>query len=437
MTEPNLPEPDDASRSGMTLPAAVVAPNPPHKDARPPFSHTYAGTAWFAPQAGVVMVVALSAFNADAATATIGGVIAWLFMWLLSGALYGSFTSPAKANARSHGELTNKLATLEAKLATLEARRDQVSDSSGTAHEASETLKSACNEATAHLTWVTEQSTSDVGEWRWVNGAGYITIWERLHRAEEALLRATSPEHLLDEALYDELRLRDSAIPNREDLMAILRAVKQFRYKDPAASPMPRPAASSADLYIQTDEEAASALTDVRFTINDFRDSSWNGLLQLRNQTMTTLLLTNATLFAFVVAAVIAGARGPAMLAATVFYLAGAAVGLFSRLNKQFQAQAAVEDYGLSNARLVAIPVYSGLAAIAGVVITSVAGVATGSTAPVLSTLFSLPPATGLLVVAAAFGAAPDLVLSRLADASEKFKSGIASTEPGNRLASG
>jgi hypothetical protein len=36
-------------------------------------------------------------------------------------------------------------------------------------------------------------------------------------------------------------------------------------------------------------------------------------------------------------------------------------------------------------------------------------------------------------VVAAAFGAAPDLVLKRLADASEKFKTGIASTEPANR----
>jgi hypothetical protein len=76
------------------------------------------------------------------------------------------------------------------------------------------------------------------------------------------------------------------------------------------------------------------------------------------------------------------------------------------------------------------------MAAVAGVVITSVAGVATGATPPSLSTLFVLPPSTGLLVVAAAFGAAPDLVLSRLGDASEKLKNGIASTEVGARLRS-
>src|SRR5260370_14046219 len=69
------------------------------------------------------------------------------------------------------------------------------------------------------------------------------------------------------------------------------------------------------------------------------------------------------------------------------------------------------------------------MAAVAGVVITSVAGVATGATPPNLSSLFVLPPSTGLFIGAAAFGAAPDLFLSRLGDASEKLKSGIASTE--------
>jgi hypothetical protein len=179
-------------------------------------------------------------------------------------------------------------------------------------------------------------------------------------------------------------------------------------------------------------------LTQIRFSINDFRDVNRSGLVQLRNQTMTTVLLTNITLFGLAAVAVISGARQNAIVAAIVFYLAGAAIGLFNRLYKYSQANSAVEDFGLSYARLLSIPVYSGLAAIAGIVITSVAGVATGSAktpsaAPALTSLFSLPLSTGLLVVAAAFGATPDLVLSRLTDASDKFKNGIASTEPGNR----
>ena len=408
--------------------------SPPQQSPRWPTLpwHAWVGTAWMGPVGGVVTVVVVRAFNGDAAKltiegvglgyaaiATIAAVVVWLVLWFVSGLFYAPFTSPAKANTRNYGELRNKLATLD-------ARRRALCDPSpsGTPHIA--TSESACMEAKGYLDWVRGQSHGP-GDLRWVNGAGYIDLWQRLHRAEEALLMATPEEQLLDEELYDELRLKDSAIPNRDDLMGILRAVKRYLCR---AQPDP------ADLCIDSQEKAASALANVRFSINDFRDSSWNGLLQLRNQTMTTLLLTNITLFAFADGAVIGGASGAAMLSATVFLLVGSAVGFFNRLNSQFQAQAAVEDYGLTSARILAIPAYSGLAAVAGVVITSVAGVATGATPPKLSTLFVLPPSTGLLVVAAAFGAAPDLVLSRLGDASEKFKNGIASTEAGARQAS-
>lgn len=373
-----------------------------------PSAHAHVGTAWLGPQAGVIALVVLSAFNYDAATATIWGAVIWLVSWVVSGFVYAPFTSPAKANARNYGEFMNRLASLE-------ARRDDFCN---------QATNAACTEATEHLAWVSEQ-TRAAGELRWVNGAGYIAIWQRLHRAEEALIGAEPETHLLDEALHDELRLKDSAIPNRDDLLAILKTVSRF-LSDGTIDPSAAPRISNADA-------ARSALKEVRFSVNEFRDSSWNGLLQLRNQTMTTLLLTNVTLFAFAVVAVASGAKGPAMLAATVFYLVGATIGLFSRLYQQFQAQTAIEDYGLTMARLLAIPVYSGLAAVAGVVVTVVAGTATGSKAPELSSVFSIPPGIGLLVVAAAFGAAPDLVLKRLADASEKFKTGIASTEPANR----
>src|SRR5260370_25291354 len=95
--------------------------------------------------------------------------------------------------------------------------------------------------------------------------------------------------------------------------MGILRGVKRYLCD---AQPDP-----TADLSINSPEKAASALTSVRFSINDFRDSSWNGLLQVRNQTMTTLLLTNITLFAFADGAVIGGGFGAAMRSAPLFLL--------------------------------------------------------------------------------------------------------------------
>lgn len=416
VTPPTEPEP-------VTKAPAESKTKPRQKDGRPSGSilHVYVGTAWIGPVGGVVSLVVARAFNGDAGTSTAVGVGVWTLLWLFAGWAYAPFTTPAKANSRNYGELRNKLARLDARRRAL-CDVPPVGPPDTVPTKAA--VDSACREAKGYLDWIRGQMHSP-GDLRWVNGAGYIDLWQRLHRAEEALLMATPKDQLQDEEIYDELRLKDSAIPNRDDLMVILRAVKRFQCGAPADT--------TEGPCIDTLEKAASALANVRFSINDFRDSSWNGLLQVRNQTMTTLLLTNITLFAFADAAVIAGASGKAMLSGTIFLLIGAAVGFFNRLNTQFQAQAAVEDYGLTGARILAIPAYSGLAAVAGVVITSVAGVATGAATPSLSTLFVLPPSTGLLVVAAAFGAAPDLVLSRLGDASEKFKRGIASTEPGNR----
>jgi hypothetical protein len=377
------------------------------------FAHGHVGTAWLGPQVGVITTVLLSAFNYDAATATIMGALAWLISWLISGFVYAPFTSPDRANPRNFGELVNRLATLE-------AERDELC----VAVPAPNQAPSACAEAKTHLDWVKAQTTLG-GEMRWVNGAGYISIWQRLHRAEEALIGAVPAARLGDEALHDELRLKDSSIPNRDDLMAILRTVKNFLCDGKVDT--------SADPCVKSAGDTAAALKEVRFSINDFRDSSWNGLLQLRNQTMGTLLVTNTILFAIACAAVIGGAKGTSILAAAVFYLVGAAIGLFNRLYQQFQANSAIEDYGLTSARLVALPVYSGLAAVAGVLITVLAGATTGTKTPELTSVFMIPPGVGLLVVAAAFGAAPDLVLKRLSDAADKFKTGIASTETANR----
>lgn len=379
------------------------------------FAHGHVGTAWLGPQVGVITTVTLSAFNYDAATSTVVGGLAWLVSWLISGFAYAPFTSPERANPRNYGELVNRLATLEAHRNALCSGPTPLSP----------VAASACAEAKTHLDWVSQQ-TGGGGGIRWVNGSGYIAIWERLHRAEEALIAAESPAGLADEGLHDELRLKDSALPNRDDLTAILRAIKNYLCDPTKADP-------SADPCVTSNDQAAGALQEVRFSINDFRDSSWNGLLQLRNQTMSTLFVANITLFAIAAAAIIGGAKGKAMIAAAAFYLVGAAIGLFNRLYQQSQATNAIEDYGLTTARLVALPVYSGMAAVAGVLITVLAGVATGGKEPELGTLFVIPPSVGLLVVAAAFGAAPDLVLKRLSDAADKFKTGIASTETSNR----
>src|SRR5207247_10856251 len=57
------------------------------------------------------------------------------------------------------------------------------------------------------------------------------------------------------------------------------------------------------------------------------------------------------------------------IVSAVIFYLVGSITGFFSRLYADSRSPTAVNDYGLSQARLFVIPVLSGFAGIAGIFI--------------------------------------------------------------------
>jgi hypothetical protein len=69
--------------------------------------------------------------------------------------------------------------------------------------------------------------------------------------------------------------------------------------------------------------------------------------------------------------AIIRGAQQSAIAAASVFYLVGGMIGLLNQLRSASRCDTAVEDYGLSTARLITMPLICGLAAIGGVVLTA------------------------------------------------------------------
>jgi hypothetical protein len=299
----------------------------------------------------------------------------------------------------------------------------------------------------------------------WVTATGYVSVWERVYRAEEALIEVVPQEAVLSGAVYDESRLQGSKIEPREELLAKLRQAvavidpgagqylappsrlmaplaistpsqlpegpvntlytqtlvatggvppykwtttgapawlaltettgqltgtpaeaKTFKFtvrvtdstsqmkeepftltiKDTPASPGP-PASPPSN----TDPKkvARAVLRTVRRSINEFRNASWNGLILARNHLLTTMIYTGITVFVLLAIAMVWGASRPAVFAASVFYLVGATTGLGDRLRRESQADVAIEDYGLSTARLITIPLFSGLGAVGGVVL--------------------------------------------------------------------
>src|SRR5690242_18889069 len=95
----------------------------------------------------------------------------------------------------------------------------------------------------------------------WVQGSGYIQLWDQLHRAEETLSLFAPLETVVADAWFDEMRLNGSNIDNRAALLTQLQE---------ALKVLTSPSHSG----IATPEQLAARekLRRVRRTINEFRD---------------------------------------------------------------------------------------------------------------------------------------------------------------------
>jgi hypothetical protein len=178
-----------------------------------------------------------------------------------------------------------------------------------------------------------------------------------------------------------------------------------------------------------TRESAAYALREVRATINQFRDDSRAGLVRARNQLMMTIAGTATLAWLLLAVALLAGATRSQIVAASAFYLVGGVVGMFRQLHLASARDTVTEeDFGLAAVRLLHTPLFSGIAAVGGVVVTKL--LATGDGVD-LASIFSLENHELDLVVAAAFGLTPTLLIQQLHRKAESYKSDLKSTKAG------
>ena len=153
------------------------------------------------------------------------------------------------------------------------------------------------------------------GGTEWATSTGYISAWEALNRADEALIDASPIESALAEGLHDMLRLGGSSITNASHLQDALRAaVRQYdaevdrlyfypqrRRRDeldappaPAASSAPASARSSAAKTAATEPAglnerardilAKEVIREVRHAVNIYRTSHASALIRARSR---------------------------------------------------------------------------------------------------------------------------------------------------------
>jgi hypothetical protein len=365
--------------------------------------------AWLAPWIGAAIAVGDFELNQGSQAPALGlGLVAAGVAWVVAAALYAPMPRSDRINREDGERLKSRLDGLRKRQASLQ----------GSAKE--DDQRAACTEADAHLD-ACKALLQTVG-FGWTSRSSYITAWERLHRAEEALIGAELEDDLLDDANHDQLRLKGSAIPRSPALLKMnddaIRALK----------------ATTPDLDV-----GRRNVKEVRMAVNDYRDSTWDALVGLRNRTTKTLLLVELTGVASLSLALVGGVPSKALVAASAFFLVGALVGLFNHLYTLATAgDTSVDDYGLANARLLALPVYSGLAAVGGVLLSTFTGVHSGkAVGEALSTAFDVQQSPFTLVIAAVFGLAPGRLITGLNQKGQKLQSAIKSTEPTDGSESG
>jgi hypothetical protein len=256
---------------------------------------------------------------------------------------------------------------------------------------------------------------------RWVLGSGYISAWEKMHRAEEALLAVSPDRDVWAGARMDQLRTQGSRMENESELCSDLeRVIAAFEQGD-----------EPHDAHF-TRDYAKTLARQVREAINEFRDRQWAQLIRTRAELSAATTFTAFTVYVLLWTAIFWGATRDTILTGVTYFLIGATVGLFNHVHIESNGSAgkSIDDYGASSARLFVTVLLSGLAALGGVVVISIftltqTGKVGAETVTSLAEFLSIRDHPLNLIVALTFGLTPRILIARLKEQADEYKSAI------------
>lgn len=177
---------------------------------------------------------------------------------------------------------------------------------------------------------------------------------------------------------------------------------------------------------------ARTMIREVRFRLNQFRDSRWEKLIRVRLLMMKMTFWTGLVLYALLVFAILMRTNARILGLLAVYYLIGATVGLFGRLYTQSKMDVSLDDYHLADARLLALPLYSGLAAMLGIFLFSFLPALSSNNVTALgpthdfASQFAFSPPN--VLIASVFGLAPNLATSAIQAQADRYAGDIRST---------
>lgn len=363
--------------------------------------------------------------------AVVAGVVLAVGVWGLIARYYRRYATAASASRRNYNGLRERLSHLQSRVRHFDPTHENQTGTPAPRRrvrlQAHAYAKEQCSEI--------EEGLRGRGT-PWTTGLGYIELWHRVHRAEEALIKVEPYVEALGGAMRDESRLVNATMQNRDSLLKRLRcavAILDDSGTDRCLSYVEEPAQCPPEAERAKAENRAKALNilgEVRYEINNFRDNVWEGIVHARNRLAETSVVLGLAAYALLGLAIFANTPNRMVVWVVTYFLVGAIIGLFARAQGEWSANTAVDDFGLSTARLIHTPWLSGLAAVGGVLVTSILDsqlLNDSSGTSTLADIFKERPS--LLIVAAIFGLTPDLIIRRLTQQVDKYKEDLQSTQ--------
>lgn len=296
---------------------------------------------------------------------------------------------------------------------------------------------------------------------RSVLSAGDVYAWGMVHRTEEAFMEFGPLSIIIREAMGDHSAIQNSNIDDRDRLLERLIIATTLLDAEAAKCIIESQNDKNIDNireYIQKiynncvtkninpnqhakssqsgqpdpdnkEMRARAILRYIKHRLNEFRENRLAGLMQARNNLVLTIVASGFIAYALLYLGITGEHSPEGIISATAFYIIGVTAGLFGRLYAESKKESAVNDYGLSRARLLAIPLISGLSAIGGVFITALAFATSTGNKLNLADIFSYPIDTRYILTAMIFGFAPNLLIKNFQQKSDQYASELERTK--------
>jgi hypothetical protein len=375
------------------------------------------------------------------------GIVATIVTAILYGIFSRDRARPDRANPWQYSELSARRDYLEACVAAYCPGKAETPGS-----------KAACAEASAHLAQmeaalgqpvtlaldaaggrkVEEESRKLlVSADKWALGTGFVELWQRLHATEAALLGQRPLAQRLSYGRQDLLRLSGCELETGGDL--------KLRLDEAITKLEAIPTEDPNGIKTPEEERATEILISVHKTIDDYRDQSRAGLARTRIHLIWAGTMTAVVTYILLALAILDDVEPYQIIAGGAYFLVGAVAGLIWQLRQSgSEVRSGEDDFGLDRARLVYVPVLSGLAGVGGVLLMALLYPTLnvvldptlsqeGQSVPEISQIFNLATNRFGLLVAAVFGLTPDLLINRLQSQADQYRAQLAATSPQTR----